>query len=181
MLRCVYLVLCLHFKLAHGMTKTDRHEENLATLQLDEAAPVPTPQVGISDERRQFATSSDHGRSEGWESRQAPGNGVCANDRRQTNPVKIGSGGRNDGTSFSARIRKRVYKRAISRAGRGPTMYRGKQYILAELQGQYEGKHVTQPRRQKQTDSAQQHGSAVANISCLTWNCGGLSNTRDEC
>ena len=59
MLRRVYLVLCLQFKSAHGMIETNRQEESSATLQLDEAAPVPNPEVGILDEHRHFADSPE--------------------------------------------------------------------------------------------------------------------------
>ena len=93
------------------------------------AAPAPNPEAEIRDEHRLFATGLDQGRSEGWESSQTPGNGVSSESRAQSPPVKSGSEGRQEGTSFS-RIRKRAYKRALNRASRGPTMYRGQQVTL---------------------------------------------------
>ena len=147
-------------------------------LPLNEAAPVPNPEVGISDQRRLLAISSDHDRSEGWGLSQAPGNGESKEASSENHPVKRGDGGRNDGATFS-KIRKRAFKRAINRASKGPTMYRGKQYTLEELQRQYVGRQDMQPQKQgKQADSEHQ-GAAAASVSCLTWNCGGLGHARD--
>ena len=144
------------------------------------AAPVPNPEAETQGEHRQFATNPGRGRSEGWESCQTPGNGDNSGARVPNHPVKNGREGRQEGTSFS-RIRKRAYKRALNRASRGPTMYRGQQVTWRDLRGQYVGRH-DMPAKQHTTATQSLHGrkTATVSITCLAWNCGGLSNLRDE-
>ena len=155
------------------------HNEANASF-LEVAAPVPNPEAETHVEYRPQARGLGRGRSEGWESRQTPGNGVNADTRESTLPVKIGNAGRETGTPFS-RIRKRAYKRALNRASRGPTTYRGQQVTLQDLQGQYVGRgDVQAQRRTAVRQQAQRPSAATLTVSCLTWNCGGLSNLGDE-
>ena len=170
--------------MAHGMgvanvADTQELNEPVASNLLV-AAPVPNPEVETRDEHRQFATHPGRGRSEGWESCQAPGNGVKSGDEVPNHPVKNGREGRQEGTSFS-RIRKRAYKRALNRASRGPTMYRGQQVTWRDLRGQYVGRRdLPAKQRSSAPQSLQGLQTATMSITCLTWNCGGLSNLRDE-
>ena len=109
------------------MIGTDQPRENSITFQNDEAAPVPNPEVETACEYRSWELNPGQDRSEGWGSRRTPGNGEEQDIRQPDIPTKIGDPGQQAGTSFS-RIRIRAYKRAVNRARRGPTMYRGRQY-----------------------------------------------------
>ena len=97
-----------------------------------EAAPVPNPEVLTEGEHNTWESNPGQGRSEGWGSRRTPGNGEEPDIQQQNVPMKIGDSGQQAGNTFS-RIRKRAYKRAVNRAQRGPTMYRGRQYTLDQL------------------------------------------------
>ena len=157
-------------------TVSDITAANSLTL----AAPVPNPEVETTGEYRHLALNPGQDRSEGWGSRRTPGNGEDKVTNLPTVPMKIGGQGQHASTSFS-RIRKRAYKRAVNRARRGPTMYRGRQYTLEQLQGQYVGGGGSgQNRRQAQSSGTGQIRASTMEISCLTWNCGGLGNVRDE-
>ena len=170
--------------MVHGMGAAnvadtqELHEPVASNLLV--AAPVPNPEAETQDEHRQFATNPGRGRSEGWESCQTSGNGVKSGAKVPNHPVKNGREGRQAGTSFS-RIRKQAYKRALNRASRGPTMYRGQQVTWRDLRGQYVGRRDT-PAKQHSSATQSLHGlqTATVSITCLTWNCGGLSNLRDE-
>ena len=49
-----------------------------------------------------------------------------------------------------------------------------------DLRGQYVGRHDTPAKQHSTTQSTQWRKTATASITRLTWNCGGLSNLRDE-
>ena len=178
MLRCIYMLLCLQYRMAHGMVDTADNEDHSDMSRFDEAAPVPNPEAETLGQYRHLAEDPGRGRSEGWESCPAPENGVSVEQIASIHPVKSGSQGR-IGTTTS-RIRKRAYKRALHRAQQGSTMYRGREYTLHQLQGQYVSQ-ASQRQRVAEGAAAQTGGkSRLATITCFSWNCGGLSTVRDE-
>ena len=181
--RCMLYLACFTqmVNVAQSTGNSGQQIHNEADVSfLEVAAPVPNPEAETHVEDRIQAKGLGRGRSEGWESRQTPGNGVHADTRESTPPVKNGNAGRETDTPFS-RIRKRAYKRALNRASKGPTMYRGQQVTLQDLQGQYVGRgDVQAQRRTTVKQQTQRTSAATLTVSCLTWNCGGLSNLRDE-
>ena len=181
MLRCIFvLFISARFSKAQGMMVARQPGENSIMNVEAEAAPVPNPGVLTEGEHNTWESNPGQGRSEGWGSRRTPGNGEEPDIQPQNVPMKIGDSGQQAGNTFS-RIRKRAYKRAINRAQRGSTMYRGRQYTLDQLRGQYVGRaNASKQSSRLPTYQPRPNATDRMQISCLTWNCGGLSTVRDE-
>ena len=141
------------------------------------ASPVPSPAVeGLKDDSFQ-----DLDGSEGWGPRRASSSGQTHDVQDGCLPTKTGDSGRLCGKPFSF-YRKRAFKRAVNRArAQGTADYRGRTHSLQELLGQYRSSaDQQQPRRQRRTHVAELPGESSFSLSCLSWNCGGLSNIKDE-
>ena len=97
--------------------------------------------------------------------------------------MKTGESGRPCGKPFSF-YRKRAFKRAVARAKvHGTTQYRGQTCDLHTLMGQYQTGAEQTCSRTHRNATATSAGSASASqfsLSCISWNCGGLSNLQDE-
>ena len=142
------------------------------------ASPVPSPAV----ERQEDSFSVlDLDGSEGWGSRRASVSGDTHVMQDGCLPTKTGDTGRSCGKSFSF-CRKRAFKRAIVRARtQGTTEYRGRICNLQDLLGQYKSSaDQPQQRQRRRTPATEVPDAPGFSLSCLSWNCGGLSNIKDE-
>ncbi|CAE7473776.1 pol [Symbiodinium sp. CCMP2592] len=147
-----------------------------ATHDVEMAAPVPNPEVEYEED------TSFHvfDRSEGWRPRRASGNGDALDDQEPRSPVKTGESGRPCGKPFSF-YRKRAFKRAVARATvHGTTQYRGQTCDLHALMGQYQAGGTQHSGRAPRINAANTGASSQFSLSCISWNCGGLSSLKDE-
>ncbi|CAE7541241.1 pol [Symbiodinium sp. CCMP2592] len=77
--------------------------------------------------------------------------------------------------------RKRAFKRAVARATvHGTTHYRGQTSDLHALMGQYQAGATQHSGRAPRTNAANTGASSQFSLSCISWNCGGLSSLKDE-
>ena len=143
------------------------------------AAAVPNPRAA---HRRPKTGNSDGSRDEGLESvHGAPGSDRTAMVRVDSSVAKRGASGLNSFTFSFAR--KRSYKRALNRAAaHGSAWYRGQWLSLATLRRDYVTNGGAQTTMQHiPTASRSQHKSGSRfSLRALSWNCGGLSNLKDE-
>lgn len=143
------------------------------------AAAVPSPRAahvrpntGVSAGSRDEGLESEHG---------APGNDRTAMVRVDSTVAKHCASGL---TSFTLSFaRKRSYKRALKRAeANGSAWYRGQWLSLATLRKSYVSNAATKTEAQHipaASRSQCKRGSRFS-LRVFSWNCGGLSNLKDE-